>query len=398
VLTLEPATRPVVPRHRIGLALAGGGPLGAYYEIGALHALSESIDGLDLSQLHSYVGVSSGSVLAACLANRIDTVELARLFITSESARFPVAPGVLFQPAFTEYLERALRLPGAVLGALSQYARHPLSAEMLGMLVPVSRSIPAGIFDNAPLEHLVADLLGVAGRSNDFRRLEHALFVVATDLDSGDGTVFGRPGFQDVPISRAVQASTALPGLYKPVTIGGHRYVDGALKRTMHASLALERGDDLVFCLNPLVTFAARMDLARQGMPTVLSQTFRALIQSRMQVSMADYPQRYPHSDILLFEPDRNDDRMFFLNVFKYGDRQRLTEHAYQRTRSDLRKAGPRLERILRRHGLALRHDVLRDRRRSLTGFLATHRRSGRRVLADLDRTLNRLRQSLGAG
>jgi hypothetical protein len=117
-----------------------------------------------------------------------------------------------------------------------------------------------------------------------------------------------------------------------------------------------------------------------------------------MQVSMADYPQRYPHSDILLFEPDRNDDRMFFLNVFKYGDRQRLTEHAYQRTRSDLRKAGPRLERILRRHGLALRHDVLRDRRRSLTGFLATHRRSGRRVLADLDRTLNRLRQSLGAG
>jgi predicted acylesterase/phospholipase RssA len=68
--------------------------------------------------------------------------------------------------------------------------------------------------------------------------------------------VFGGRGRRRVPVSKAVQASTALPGLYRPVRIGKANYVDGALRRTMHASLALEAGDDLVFCINPLVAFA----------------------------------------------------------------------------------------------------------------------------------------------
>ena len=101
-------------------------------------------------------------------------------------------------------------------------------------------------------------------------------------------------------------------------------------------------------------------------MPTVLSQTFRTLIQSRMQVGMADYPAAYPRSDIVLIEPDRDDEAMFFLNVFKYRDRERLTEHAYQRTRADLRRAGPALERILARHGLRLDRQALREPGRRL--------------------------------
>ncbi|HSL82695.1 MAG TPA: patatin-like phospholipase family protein, partial [Thermoanaerobaculia bacterium] len=46
---------------RIGLALAGGGPEGAVYEIGALRALDEALEGLDLNRLDVYVGVSAGS-------------------------------------------------------------------------------------------------------------------------------------------------------------------------------------------------------------------------------------------------------------------------------------------------------------------------------------------------
>src|SRR6476660_8173148 len=55
-------------RPRIGLALAGGGPLGGIYEIGALLALSESLDGLEVDDLDAYVGVSSGGFVAAALA------------------------------------------------------------------------------------------------------------------------------------------------------------------------------------------------------------------------------------------------------------------------------------------------------------------------------------------
>ena len=58
------ATRP-----RVGLALAGGGPLGGIYEVGALLALAEALDGVDFNELDVYVGVSSGGFIAGALAS-----------------------------------------------------------------------------------------------------------------------------------------------------------------------------------------------------------------------------------------------------------------------------------------------------------------------------------------
>ena len=58
---------------KIGLALAGGGPEGAIYEIGAIRALDESIEGLDLNDLQIYVRVSAGAFIASCLANNLST-------------------------------------------------------------------------------------------------------------------------------------------------------------------------------------------------------------------------------------------------------------------------------------------------------------------------------------
>ena len=49
----------------IALALAGGGPLGAVYEVGALAALHEALPTLDFTKLHSYVGVSAGAFVTA---------------------------------------------------------------------------------------------------------------------------------------------------------------------------------------------------------------------------------------------------------------------------------------------------------------------------------------------
>jgi predicted acylesterase/phospholipase RssA len=399
MLAVEAARSPARASGSVALALAGGGPLGAYYEIGALHALAEAIEGLDFTRLDTYVGVSSGAVVAASLANGLDTIDLARIFITTASSEHRITAATLFTPAIDDYARQLARIPGLLADRVVQYVRYPFSVGLTEFMLPVSQALPAGLFDNQALERFLREIFSRRGCSNDFRRLKRRLYVVATNLNTGEGTVFGSAGFRHVPISRAVQASTALPGLYRPVTIGGARYVDGALRRTMHASLALDAGATLVFCLNPLVAFNAsgsrprggRVDLADQGMPTVLSQTFRALIQSRMQVGMADYPARYPAADILLFEPDPGDVHMFVTNVFGYSDRRQLTEHAYQKTRADLRRAAPRLRTVLARHGLKLRLDVLRDRRRSLIAELKEQTRASRRVSADLDRTLERL-------
>ena len=105
MLSLHAASSPrpdaaVAPR--IGLAIAGGGPVGAMYELGALRALDEACDGLDLTRLDCYVGVSSGAFFAAGLANRMDTAELCRIFISGDSEDVHFRPETFLRPALGE--------------------------------------------------------------------------------------------------------------------------------------------------------------------------------------------------------------------------------------------------------------------------------------------------------
>jgi NTE family protein len=404
MLTVEPAARQRASGRRIALALAGGGPLGAFYQLGCLHALAECTQGLNLSGLAGYVGVSSGAILAASLANGITTAEMVRLFFVDDDAGpYPLTPGTLMRPAFGEYLERVSRIPALTTQVLKNLLRDPQRQNWAAVLSPLIRAIPTGVFDNRPLEQYLRRILSADGRSNDFRELRTLLRIVATDLNTGTEVRFGEQGYDHVPISEAIRASTALPGLYTPVRFEGHTYVDGALLRTVHASLVLDNGADLVISVNPLVTFDASRsrrrqphDLADDGLTAVLSQTFRALIQSRMQVGMATYRDRYPHSDRMLFEPDRDDDVMFFTNVFRYVERRRLANHAYQQTRRDLLARAEALTPLLRRHGVALRFDRLTDAARTVDACVQAVP-CGTVVTTELNDTLGHLSRWIAA-
>jgi predicted acylesterase/phospholipase RssA len=401
---------------RLGLALAGGGPLGAIYEIGALCALEEAVRGLDFNALDGYVGVSAGGFVAAGLANGITPRQLCTSFIENDGPRSDIIhPSLFFRPALGEYARRLAALPGlaAQAGASVAFGRRSL----LGALELLGRALPTGLFSNAPLESRMRRLFSAPGRSNDFRRLARRLVLVATDLDTGEAAPFGLPGWDHVPISQAVAASAALPGLFPPMPIqgprGGRWYVDGALKKTLHASVLLDMGLDLVLCLNPLVPFDASLDargrhrvlasasgriprLVDGGLPVVLSQTFRSLIHSRLEAGMKGYDASHPGTDIVLFEPDHRDPDMFLANTFGYSQRRLLAEHAYHRTRADLRSRRSVLGAMLARHALVLDDAVLDDPRRALlkrrrprTGSRATrvlHRLD--EVLSDLDRAL----------
>jgi NTE family protein len=399
MLDLQPAARRSTPsRHRFGLALAGGGPLGAFYEVGTLHAIGECFEGIDLTNLDMYVGVSSGAMIAAGLVNGYDTTDMGLVFIHNASEEHPVRPGLFLRPAFREYFRRLNAIPGLAYDIFTQYLRDP-GKDWAEAIDPIGRLLPTGLCDNRPFERFLAQMFSGPGRTNDFRQLRRSLYIIATELNSGYSVRFGEPGQDHVPISRAIQASTALPGLYPPVDIEGHKYVDGALLRTMHTSLVLDAGAQLVFCFNPLVTYDAsgggtrhaHRDLTDSGLTVVLSQTFRSLIQSRMLVGMSGYRDRYPHADILLFEPDRDDERMFFANVFRYSDRRRLVDHAYQRTRQDLRRHARQLAPVLQRHGLRLSAKALRDPHRSFHRAVEEQRLRNAAVGRRLLRVLGRL-------
>ncbi len=357
----------------VGLALAGGGPLGGIYEIGALIALADSLDGIDLTELDVYVGVSSGAFIAGALANGISPAQMHRLFI-DEGRDAALRPALFLRPAFFEFGRRLASLPRLLTTAGWRYLRKPSRQGAMEYLSTLSRAIPTGIFDNRAVDDFLTRLFAAAGRSNDFRELRCKLYLVATSLDHGASVTFGTPGHDHVPISRAIEASCALPGLFPPVEIDGEHYVDGALNKTLHASLALQSGAKLLLCVNPLVPFDAsaatrtrRLTVERLnhgGLPLVLSQTFRAIIHSRMRVGMEKYERQFPDADIVLFEPAREDAEMFFAGIFGYARRRELCALAFATTREALAARAESLEPILARHGIALRRDRLASPRR----------------------------------
>ncbi len=403
MLTIQPARSQRAGTGKLGIALAGGGPLGAFYELGALHALSEAIVGRELTAFDVYVGVSSGSLVAAGLANGFDTTSLGTTFILDEGTLMPFSPDIFLRPAIGAYAERLARLPAAIAAAARQYARDPLQSGWPTIIRSLAKVTPTAAFDNEPLEKYLHGLFTTPGHTDDFRQLRARLFVVATRLSTGESVAFGAPGHDRVSISRSVMASAALPGLYAAVEVDGRHYVDGALLRTMHASLALDEGCDLVICINPLVPFDASRangrqyrNLADEGLPTILGQTFRAIIHSRMQVGMASYRERYPEADTLLLEPDRHDETLFFSNVFRYSGRQRLVNHAYQQTRRDLLAQASVLGPLLERRNLGLDMKVLRDRRRVFSTAATTRAVSARQTVKRLSNALDRLDRLLG--
>ena len=400
---------------KIALALAGGGPLGAIYEIGALCALDDSLIGLDFTRLEHYVGVSAGGFIAASLANGITPHELCASFIENDGANACAIAGAsrgaksdlasdsfdpswLMAPAYSEFARRAIMLPGLLASALWRLSVGRKS--FMHALERLGAVLPTGVFSNDQIDAQLTHLFSRPGRTNDFRKLKTKLTLVATNLDSGESAPFGRAGWDHVPISQAVQASAALPGLFPPVEIGDQYYVDGALKKTLHASVAMEEGVDLMLCLNPLVPFDAtapqvakvmRRGLPAErraiprivdgGLPAVLSQTFRSMIHSRMELGMKHYEHAYPNTDIILIEPDHRDPEFYLANTFSYAQRRRLAEHAYQQTRQMLRSNKTGISAKLARHGISLDHDALNNAKRHLTQAQPAPTRVGQAIV-----------------
>ena len=404
-----------VKTPRIGLALAGGGPLGAIYEIGALCALEESLSGVCFNKLHHYVGVSAGGFIAAGLANGMTPRELCAAFIETDAEPSEVFdPAWLMVPAYGEFLRRSIMLPGLLASSLWRATFG--GKTLLNALETLGPALPTGIFSNDEIDVRLTRFFTNPGRTNDFRQLKAKLTLVATNLDSGDAAPFGQPGWDHVAISKAVQASSALPGLFPPVEIDNQYFVDGALKKTMHAGVAMDEGIDLMFCLNPLVPFDATrpQSLSHKlsqkfgiskgipriidgGLPAVMSQTFRAMIHSRLELGMKHYERAYPHTDIVLLEPDHRDTAMFLANTFSYRQRRQMAEHAYQSTRHMLRSRKTTLATQLAKHGIGLNMALLDDPKRQLVAPLPAATRVGRAV-ASLEEIMDDLKTIVNQG
>ncbi len=359
---------------KLGLACAGGGIEGAVYEIGALCAIEDAIEGVDFCDLHVYVGVSAGALVTSCLANGISARQMSLAILSHKSDVHPISPSTFFTPAYGEYLKKVLRFPGLVSSLAWNYISRPGDNSFGGTISRFTELLPVGLFDNSPLRDYLEKNFEKVGGTNDFKELKSKLRIVATDLNSSKSVVFGGEGYQDVPISVAVQASTALPVVYKPVEINKRFYIDGVAQKTVHASVALDEQADLVFCINPIVPFEAieneedqlEQVLLGEGLPGVLSQTFRTMIHSRMTLGIDRYKYAYTGKDLLVFEPLPSDYRMFFSNIFSFSSRREVCEFAYQSMRRNILARRDEIGVVLKKHGLSFSEEFLSNKERTL--------------------------------
>tara|TARA_R110001592_G_scaffold89970_3_gene264649 strand:+ start:15695 stop:16936 length:1242 start_codon:yes stop_codon:yes gene_type:complete len=362
---------------KLGLALGGGGPLGGIYEIGALRALDEALDGLDLNDLHTYVGVNAGSFVAANLANQMTPAQMCRIFVRNEADIHPFHPEVFYKPAFAEYFQRAKAIPKILFKAWMNLLSHPNDQSILESLTALAQAVPSGIFNNEGFHQYLAKSYNAIGRTNDFKQLRKNLIIIAADLESGETVRFGSDGLQHIQISKAIQCSMASPGLYQPVEVDDHFYVDGTLNKGMHTTVAMEDGADIVFAINPVVPVdvsqavdsgtMSRHELSQSGMPNVISQVYRTMVHSRLQSGLKYLKRDYPNKEVILFEPVRNDANLLFSSVFSFNTRKMMCEQAYQLTRASLRARAEELELLLAPAGIRLRHDILNDETRTLS-------------------------------
>lgn len=363
----NPRPFPTPIRGRLGVVCAGGGVTGAIYEIGALAALEERLEDHSLTDFDVFVGVSAGAYVSALLANGITPGVLFRNVTRSAGSRTDIDDLGLFRLNFEEIALRLVKAPATILDAAWDYYKNSHETTLTDLVTSLATLLPSGVFRNEGLESWLEQWLDHPDRSNDFRKLKKALRIVAVDLDTGETTAFGAPGRDAVPISKAVAASCALPGLYKPVRINGVDYIDGGVRKTAHLSLALRERCGLTICVNPIVPLRflhhptlpgtnGRSELKRGGIATVLDQVFRVTLYSRMRYGLARYRREDPQADIVLFEPRGEDlPRFMMRNIMRTSGRIRIAEYAYRTTMQTIDADYARYRKVFAHHGLKLR-------------------------------------------
>jgi predicted acylesterase/phospholipase RssA len=346
-------------RKKVALVCAGGGVTGAIYEMGCLRALDELLDRSTLD-LDLYVGISGGAFVSSLLAAGISPREMYDEVTSRAHLPFGMSTAPIFRLGALEFLKRSVHAPRVLAQALATSFTGE-GRNWSDVVWSLFEMLPAGLMETSGIQEYLQDLFLARDRPDRFPELPRQLLIVAVDLDTGEAVAFDSEGHRDVPVSRAVQASIALPGLYRPVRIAGRDYVDGGVKKTAHINLAIQNGADLVICINPIVPILNETNggplsghLSERGVTYVLDQALRIMLHGRMEYGMERYRREHPEVDILLIEPTRDDLRMFSYNIMRYSARRVVAQHGYESTLAFFRKGEARHRRVLARHGIGL--------------------------------------------
>ncbi len=357
---------------KTALVLAGGGLTGAVYEVGALQAIDDILIDRTVKDFDIYIGTSSGALVSAFIANGVSPETLLKILDGSHPLASALDRRLIFKINWKEYARWIATFPRALLKEWFQYIRNLRDSSFLDMVWSLSEAIPTGLYDGSALERLVRQGLSRLGCSNDFRDLGTELYLIATDLITGERAIFGME-YNESTISQAVAASSAMPFLYRRMQINGRDYVDGGLRGSASIDLAIERGANLVVVINPMVSFDHSTDhqkvsdkdhqgyVGDGGVQSLANRVIRIALHSGLQYHIKQVRRAYPHVDIILIEPSPEESHMFTQNIMRYSARTHVANHGYESVTIHLAQDFTGIQKILKRHGIPISRRLAKE-------------------------------------
>ena len=407
---------------KIALVLSGGTLTGAAFKIGGLKALNDYFVNKKLTDFDIYVGLSSGSLLALSLCGGISPEEMLASLDGRSSKFSQLSPFDLYYPNMAEYISRPIKffygfftfLPGMLFDIARAspklkeafvenskiFLKNPTYSNYEALTKPVFKVavaqrhiptlgelLPSGIFDNKRISRYLKKNMKKNQMPDNFQVLKRttgkSLYITAMDLDLHERVIFGPDEKNDVPISEAAQASCATAGLYKPARVKGVDYVDGAIRKTLNLDLVFDKRADLCICYNPFKPYRNELFLeylrednqyitrnkriTDLGLSSVINQVFRTLFYTRLHNSLkalANNPQF--KKDIIVIEPDENDDDYFMMNPLFYWTRAKAAKLGFDSVSDIISRHYNKVAKILKAYGIHMTDEIISKDKASL--------------------------------
>ena len=351
---------------KIALVLSGGGFPGWMYEVGCMTALDEFFEeGFSINDFDIYVGTSAGACVAALMASQVKPRQIFDAIREDQDSPFNFKSTDIYSFGYQETLQLLARLFRSAVPMLRYLWRNRKWTSWIDVFHMLEEYLPSGILTLKNFDAYLGRFLTQPGYSNDFRKLKRELYIPAMNVDLGRYDVFGEGEFAEVPISKAVIASSAVPIVFQPVHINGRDYMDGGVGRVAYMDIAINHGATLLLVINPVVPvindktkvclptfYGSCGGLKEKGFTYIFDQANRISTSTRIYLGLKRYQAEHPNKDFLLIQPDSTDALMFLYNVINMAARLEILNYGYMSTVNTLKAQFSTYEKCFAKHGI----------------------------------------------
>jgi len=360
-------------QRKKALVLAGGGIMGAAYEIGVLTALDRLFaSSFSVNRFDTYLGISAGSIIATLAANRIRPADIFTAIARDERRVFNWRRKDIYRFDFKQSVVAGFELFANLFRISRHHRKQNWKFNLHDFVYILQEQFPSGLFALDPMQKYLCSAFRQENMRDRFDDLKAELFIPAYDLDRGERVIFGSEGYRDCHICEAITASCAIPYFFRPYRIGKSDYIDGSSGKVLHLDIAIERGADLIVVVNPRVpidndpehaclpslSYGECSNISKLGLNFSWEQARRIEAKENIEIALEGYRKKYPKVDIVLFEPGRDESLLFFQNPMSMIARTQTMAYGYSTMLGQLKLRFDELDPIFKRNGI----DITKER------------------------------------